>query len=256
MSNPKRILFVAGEVAPFAEVTDVASLVRTLPEHLQEAKGYDTRIMMPRYGTISERRNRLHEVIRLSGTNIPAGDDDETLKVKVASIPGARLQVYFMDSARYFKRKGVFADKQGRTFKDNAERALFFARAALETIRKLGWGPDVVHAFGSMSAFVPLLLQSAYAEDDLLINVKTIYTPDDADLQAELTSEFAEEMGLAADGLIEPALQALGLAHADAVVYPPMLTPPDGEAQLSAETEEMVEQAASLYEHVMSEVPA
>lgn len=253
MSNSTRVLFVAGEVAPFTELTDAAKLVCTLPKHLQETAGYETRIMMPRYGTISERRNRLHEVIRLSGTEIPMGDDAETLKVKVASVPGVRLQVYFMDSARYFKRKGVFADKQGKTFEDNAERALFFARAALETIRKLGWGPDVVHAFGSMSAFVPMLLRTGYGEDDLLKKAKTIYTPNAVKLDAELTSDFAQAMNL--DGALEPTMTALGLAHADAVIYPPTLTPPDDEAQLSADPDEMVAQATALYEQMLSEVP-
>ena len=253
MSKSTRVLFVTGEAAPFAELTDAAQLVRALPEHLQEAAGYETRIMMPRYGTISERRNRLHEVIRLSGTEVPMGGGTETLKVKVASVPGVRLQVYFMDSARYFKRKGVFADKQGKVFEDNAERALFFARAALETIRKLGWGPDVVHAFGSMSAFVPILLRTEYGEDALLKKARTVYTPNDVDLDAALTSEFAEAMGL--DEALEPTMTALGLAHADAVIYPPTLAPPDGEAQLSADPDGMVDQATALYEQVLSEVP-
>ena len=165
-------------------------------------------------------------MIRLSGTDVPMGDSAETLKVKVASIPGVRLQVYFMDSVRYFKRKGIFADKQGQTFEDNAERALFFARATLATIRKLGWGPDVVHTFGSMSAFVPMLLRTEYGDDDLLKKAKTIYTPNDVDLDAELTSEFAREMALDADGPLEPTMTALGFAHADAVIYPPTLAPP------------------------------
>ena len=256
MSNPTRILFVAGEATPFAEVTDMAKLVRTLPEHLQEAGNYETRIMMPRYGTISERRSRLHEVIRLSGTEVPMGDEVETLKVKVASIPGVRLQVYFMDSVKYFKRKGIFADKQGKTFEDNAARALFFARATLATIRKLGWGPDVVHAFGSMSAFVPMLLRTEYGEDELLKKAKVIYTPNDVDLDAELTSDFAEAMNLDAGGPLEPTMTALGLAYTDAAIYPPTLTPPADEAQFDTEPEEMVEQASALYDQMLSEVPA
>src|SRR5690554_2200332 len=125
MANPTRVLFVSGEVTPFAKVSDLADLVRQLPEKLQESGDFEVRIMMPRYGTISERRNRLHEVIRLSGAEIPMGEASETLKVKVASIPGIRLQVYFMDNRAYFKRKGVFGDKQGHDFEDNAERALF-----------------------------------------------------------------------------------------------------------------------------------
>ena len=131
-----RILYVSEEVAPFVCQSEIADLVRMLPEQLQERGDCEVRIMMPRYGLISERRNRLHEVIRLSGTAIQAGERTETLKVKVASIPGIRLQVYFMDNAHFFKRKGVHADQEGKTFEDNGQRALFFASSVFETISK------------------------------------------------------------------------------------------------------------------------
>ena len=130
-----RVLFVAGEVAPFSETSQAAHFARHVPEHLQEEHGVEPRILMPRYGTVSERRNRLHEVIRLSGADVEAGGTSDTLKVKVASIPGIRLQVYFMDSVHFFKRKGVLADRKSHEeFEDNAARALFFARAALGTL--------------------------------------------------------------------------------------------------------------------------
>ncbi|HIL56429.1 MAG TPA: glycogen synthase, partial [Rhodothermales bacterium] len=162
-----RVLYVAGEVAPFSETTDTAQLLRTLPEVLQEEKGIEPRIMMPRYGVVSERRNRLHEVIRLSGTKVPVGSDTDTLQVKVASIPGIRLQVYFMDSVAYFKRKGLYKDrKTDALFKDNPGRALYFARAALLTAQKLGWGPDIVHASGWIAAFVPHILQTEFADSE------------------------------------------------------------------------------------------
>ncbi len=139
-----RILFISGEVAPFSEKSELASVVRSLPESLHESGKFETRIMMPRYGTVSERRNRLHEVIRLSGSEIMLGDRTETLRVKVASIPGIRLQVYFMDNDFYFKRKGIFADKQGKLFEDNLERSAFYARSVIRTIRNLGWQPDLI----------------------------------------------------------------------------------------------------------------
>ena len=133
---------------------------------------------MPRYGTVSERRNRLHEVIRLSGSEITLGDVTEELKVKVASIPGIRLQVYFMDNNFYFKRKGVFADRQGVLFPDNLDRAAFYARSVICTIRNLGWQPDLIHAFGWMSGFVPYVLRTEFGNDALFEESKVIYTPE------------------------------------------------------------------------------
>ena len=130
--------------------------------------------MMPRYGTISERRNRLHEVIRLCGTSVPMGKSAQNLKVKVASIPGIRLQVYFMDNAHFFKRKGLHHDKQGNIFADNPERSLFFGRSVIETVRKLRWEPDIVHAVGWISGLLPYLLSSEYADEPLFKNSRVV----------------------------------------------------------------------------------
>ena len=177
-----RVLFVAGEVAPFSETTDTAQAMRVLPEALQEHQDVEPRILMPRYGVVSERRNRLHEVIRLSGAEITAGDATDTLKVKVASIPGIRLQVYFMDSVHFFKRKGLYRERKTEVlFEDNPARALFFARAALSTVGKLGWGPDVVHAAGWIGALVPHVIKTELADSELFANARTVYTPDPAD---------------------------------------------------------------------------
>ncbi|MEM8558993.1 MAG: glycogen/starch synthase, partial [Bacteroidota bacterium] len=174
-----RILYVASEVAPFSETTEGAQLVRVLPERLQEAGDYETRILMPRYGVVSERRNRLHEVIRLSGEDIPVGADSDTLRVKVASIPGIRIQVYFMDSVKYFKKKGIYKGKKdGKVFTDNIERALYFARATFATVRKLGWQPDIVHAVGWVAAFAPLLMKHELQDDPLFAEAKSVFTPD------------------------------------------------------------------------------
>jgi starch synthase len=257
MANAMRILFVSGEVAPFTNHSEMAQLVRTLPEQLYESNGYEARIMMPRYGIISERRNRLHEVIRLSGTDIPVGDGTENLKVKVASIPGIRLQVYFMDNNHLFKRKGIFAGRDGKHFPDNAERALFFGRAVLETIRKLGWKPDLVHAFGWMSGLVPMLLRTEYAADTLFEETKSVFTPDVVDFHASFSPEMVAALNLPQDDRVlgqQPV--DIGRAYADTVLYPPFLEPDtEGADQMAQDSEAMVEQVSMLYDQ-LSGVPA
>lgn len=258
MANPTRILFVAGEVEPFAKVSETASLVRMLPEHLQETGDFEARIMMPRYGTISERRNRLHEVIRLSGTEVPMGEETETLKVKVATIPGIRLQVYFMDNVRYFKRKGLHASRKGDLFEDNTERALFFGRSVLETLKKLRWGPDVIHAFGWISGFIPMLLATEYADDELFANTKIVFTPDGIDAAAHLTSDLIDSLNLPVNGeTTDLPLDEIGLKYADDAVFPPTLTSVDpGMPRFAEESEEQTQQAMALYDQVREGVPA
>lgn len=246
-----RVLFVAGEVAPFSETTATAQVLRTLPEALQEHKEVEPRILMPRYGVVSERRNRLHEVIRLSGAEIEAGDAKDTLKVKVASIPGIRLQVYFMDSVHFFKRKGLHADrKTEKTFEDNPARALFFARAAFSTVENLGWRPDVVHAAGWISAFVPHVLQSELGESELFAGVKTVFTPDGPDGYAHtLTEAEASGLGLPAE-MAGRSMRHVGLETADAVAYAAPDAPADGEPDgpvLGDDPETLADRVAELY---------
>jgi starch synthase len=214
-----KILYVAGEVAPFSDSSAAARLMRQLPEAMQEAGGYEIRILMPRYGVVSERRNRLHEVIRLSGTEIPVGGDGDTLKVKVASIPGIRLQVYFMDSTKYFKRKGLEQDrKSGEVFNDNPARALFFARAALHTAKRLGWSPEVVHASGWITSLVGHVLRSEWADDPLFENAKVVFTPDRPDAAVKLSADEAASLGLPAEWAGRELID-IGLSTADAVIY-------------------------------------
>lgn len=257
MANSNRILFVSGEVAPFTKKSNTAQLVRVLPQRTQEEGQYQVRIMMPRYGTISERRNRLHEVIRLSGTEIGMGETAETLKVKVASIPGIRLQVYFMDNPTYFKRKGIFAGKDGKLFADNAERALFFGRAVLETTRKLGWSPDVVHVFGWMSALVPMLLRTEYANDPIFENSKVVYTPETVAFDERFSAERAEAAGLDATSPVVDALfNEIGAAHADLTIFPSYLAPEAGEVQFSEDEDIMTQQALDYYDQMLNAVPA
>ena len=248
-----RVLFVAGEVAPFSEVSDTAALMRALPEAVQEHESVEPRILMPRYGVVSERRNRLHEVIRLSGEEIAAGGASDKLAVKVASIPGIRLQVYFMDSVVFFKRKGLHADrKTEQVFEDNPARALFFARAALSTTRRLGWNPDVVHAAGWMASFVPHVLREEYGDDELFSAAKSVYTPDVVEgFHPELSAEEAEELGLPAS-YGGRSLRDLGLSTADGVAYVASDAAdggePDGPGLVpDAEPAELAESAVGLY---------
>lgn len=246
-----RVLFVAGEVAPFSDTTETARLIRALPEALQETKGVEPRIMMPRYGIVSERRNRLHEVIRLSGAEIPVGEASDTLKVKVASIPGIRLQVYFMDSVDYFKRKGLHKERKTEAlFEDNPHRALFYARAALSTAEKLGWSPDVVHASGWISSFVPHVLHTELADNELFSAATSVYTPDVIeDYTAELSAEQASELGLP-DDFGGRSLRSIGLSSATAVAYASGDSAGDGEPAgptLEGEPEAMADDAAAMY---------
>lgn len=256
MANSTRILFVSDEVEPFSKSSVIATLVRNLPEQLQNSGDYEMRIMMPRYGTISERKNRLHEVIRLSGTEVEMGERTETLKVKVASIPGIRLQVYFMDNNHYFKRKGVYAGKKGDTFEDNLERALFFARSSLETIRNLGWGPDVVHAFGWMSGFVPMLLRTEYSAEELFEQTKAIFTPNQVDFEAAVSDTFANAQSLpdAAD-LVGKDPNAIGRRYADTTIVPHTIDPDSSDSLQFGDAEsDNVETARAAYDQLLSEV--
>lgn len=170
-----RILYVASEINPFLQTSEVADFVRSLPQAMQE-KGMEIRILVPRFGLINERKNRLHEVVRLSGINITVGDEEKPLVIKVASVPSAKLQVYFIDNEDYFHRKSVLYDKDEKFFADNDERAIFFCKGVMETVKKLGWAPDIVHANDWMTSLVPLYVKTTYKNDPLFMNTKTVFT--------------------------------------------------------------------------------
>ena len=170
-----RILYVASEINPFLQTTEVSDFVRKLPQAMQE-RGMEIRILVPRFGLINERKNRLHEVVRLSGINIAVGDEEKPLIIKVASIPNAKLQVYFIDNEDYFHRKHVFHDKENKFYEDNDERAIFFCKGVIETVRKLGWAPDIVHCNDWITSFIPLYLKTTYKNDPLFKNTKTVFT--------------------------------------------------------------------------------
>jgi len=170
-----RILYVASEINPFLQTSEVADFVRKLPQGMQE-RGMEIRILVPRFGLINERKNRLHEVVRLSGINISIGDDEKPLIIKVASIPQAKLQVYFIDNEDYFHRKSVFFDKENNFHADNDERAIFFCKGVIETVKKLGWSPDIVHCNDWMTSLIPMYLKTTYKNDPMFKDTKTVFT--------------------------------------------------------------------------------
>ena len=169
----KRILYVSSEVIPYLPETEIASMSFEVPQ-MVNSKGGQIRIFMPRYGNINERRHQLHEVIRLSGMNLVINDFDMPLIIKVASIPKERIQVYFIDNEEYFKRKATFTDEDGNLFADNDERAIFFAKGVVETVKKLNWAPDIIHVHGWLASLLPLYLKQFYASEPLFKQSKIV----------------------------------------------------------------------------------
>lgn len=184
-----KLLIVTHEMSPFLELTKISEITRQLPQAMQE-KGLEIRILMPKFGNINERRNRLHEVIRLSGMNIIIDDNDNPLIIKVASIPTARMQVYFLDNEDYFQRKFVFRDNDNKFFADNDERTIFFCKGALETVKKLGWAPDVVHCHGWMTSLIPAYIKTTYKNDPTFKNSKVVYSIYENDFSECLCTDF------------------------------------------------------------------
>lgn len=254
--STSRVLFVATDLPPFTELSSISDLAQSLPVQVQDAGDYEVRVMMPCYGNINEREHSLHEVIRLSGTDVPMGSDTESVRVKVASPPNMKAQVYFMDHDEYFDRNGQMTNGDGEQFADNPRRALFFSRAVLETIRKLRWGPDVIHSVGSMSGLLHALLETTYADEELFASAKSIFTPDEDGPATRVESAFSSEMGLALDGSVGSTVSEIGVDFADATVFPPDGSPVDGAEQFSNDPGTRSEQLAVLYDQMLGEVPA
>lgn len=192
MSNQK-ILYVTTEMFPYQEESDMGATVNKMALKMYR-EGNDVRVFMPKFGSISERKFQLHEVIRLSGMNIIINDLDQPLIIKVASLPGERLQVYFIDNEEYFKRKSFYEDEEGKFFEDNDERAIFFARGVIETIKKLNWVPDVIHFNGWMASFVPIYLKYFYKNDYYFKNTKlvmSVYNDVNAEFKPEIKNVLA-----------------------------------------------------------------
>ena len=201
-----KVLFVSQEVTPYLPESEISLIGRYLPQGIQE-KGREIRTFMPRYGCVNERRNQLHEVIRLSGMNLIIDDTDHPLIIKVASIQAARMQVYFIDNEDYFHRKSVVKDDKGKSFSDNDERAIFFARGVIETVKKLWWAPDVVHCHGWITSLVPLYLKMAFSEDPIFENSKVIYSVYNDDFEKSLNSKFRDKLII--DGIQKKDLDGL-----------------------------------------------
>lgn len=180
---------------PYTAASQIAEMARKLPQYLQE-NGMEIRVLMPRYGSINERRHRLHEVVRLSGMNIIVQDDDFPLIIKVASLPGARMQVYFLDNEDFFKRKSLFTDERGTPFEDNADRMVFFCKGVLETVKKFGWAPDVVHCHGWMTSLIPLYVKSAYQNEPLFQHSKVVFSLYDAGLEIDFPGTFIDKASI------------------------------------------------------------
>lgn len=193
MTAKIKVLFISQEIMPFVEETNLSKISRTLPQGIQE-KGREVRCFMPRYGCINERRNQLHEVIRLSGMNIIINDTDHPLVIKVASIPAARLQVYFIDNEEYFKRKAMLKDPKGEMFADNDERAIFFARGVIETIKNLGWAPDIIHCHGWITNMIPLYLRKIYKDNPIFADAKVVYSLYDDEFSSNLPENLYDKV--------------------------------------------------------------
>ena len=213
--DAKKILFIAQEITPYLPESEIATICRNLPQGIQE-RGREIRTFMPKFGNINERRNQLHEVIRLSGMNLIIDDTDHPLIIddtdhpliiKVASIQSARMQVYFIDNEDFFQRKSTVSDENGNEYEDNDDRSIFYVRGVLETVKKLRWIPDVIHCHGWMSALTALYIKRMYADDPCLRNAKIVYSIYNDDFKNPLNKDFATK--LKADGAKEADLKLI-----------------------------------------------
>lgn len=222
----KRVLFVASEMIPYLPENEVSSMAYESPRMVND-RGGQIRIFMPRFGNINERRHQLHEVIRLSGMNLVINDMDMPLIIKVASIPKERIQVYFIDNEEYFKRKATFTDEEGNLFPDNDERAIFFAKGVVETVKKLNWNPDIIHVHGWMASLLPLYLRKYYADEPLFSEAKIVTSVYGNGFDGSLDETMIKKVAF--DGIPEEDIQALAdptysnimkvaIDHSDAVV--------------------------------------
>lgn len=221
-----KVLFISQEITPYLPESEMSLIGRHLPQGIQE-RGKEIRTFMPKFGNINERRNQLHEVIRLSGMNLIIDDTDHPLIIKVASIQAARMQVYFIDNEDYFQRKATVKDEDGKFFEDNDERIIFFARGVLETVRKLRWSPDIVHCHGWFTSLIPLYLKKSYSDDPLFADSKVIYSLYKDEFDKPLHKKFKEKVkfeGISDKDLktvVDPSfenLNKLAIDHSDAII--------------------------------------
>jgi starch synthase len=226
MTN-KKILFISQEITPYLPESEVSTIGRMLPQGIQE-RGKEIRTFMPRFGCINERRNQLHEVIRLSGMNLIIDDTDHPLIIKVASIQAARMQVYFIDNDDFFSRKHTLSDENGAYFADNDERAIFFARGVVETVKKLQWSPDLIHCHGWFTALIPLYIKKYYNDEPLFMDSQVITSIYDQEFDKPLNKRLKDKLnwdGISPDdldGIDEPDyenLMKLAVNFSDGIVF-------------------------------------
>ena len=201
-----KILYVCQEISPYLPENELSNLSLEMARQMQE-RGAEVRTFMPRFGCINERRNQLHEVIRLSGMNLIINDNDYQLIIKVASIPSARIQIYFIDNDDYFSRRAVLHDEEGKLFEDNDDRAIFFARGMLETVKKLRWSPTIVHCHGWFSAIAPMYLRKVFYDDPLFRDVKIVLSLGDDKFEGSLSAEFKQK--LEGEGVMDSSMSIL-----------------------------------------------
>lgn len=265
-----RVLFVSQEIHPYLSETPMGKLARSLPQGIQE-RGREIRTFMPKFGCVNERRNQLHEVIRLSGMNLVINDSDHPLIIKVASIQSARMQVYFIDNEEYFQRKFSIKNSKGKCYEDNDERTIFFCRGVLETVKKLGWSPDIIHCHGWMTSLLPLYLKKAFKDDPLYSNTKIVYSVYNDDFEGSFDKNYHKKLKL--EGITEKDCSAYknptfvnitkaAMDHSDAVIIGSDAINPDLSAyfkilskpSLSFQNEEeFIEAYSNFYDEVMEE---
>lgn len=225
--DSKKVLFVSQEITPYLPESEMSIISRNLPQGIQE-RGKEIRTFMPKFGCINERRNQLHEVIRLSGMNLIIDDNDHPLIIKVASIQSARMQVYFIDNEDFFHRKSTLHDSNGQFFSDNDERAIFFARGVIETVKKLQWPPDLIHCHGWFTALLPLYIKKYYNDDPLFMDTRIVTSIYDTEYDRPLNNRLIEKLtwdGIDQEDLSiikDPTyinLMKLSLNYSDGVIF-------------------------------------
>lgn len=274
----KRILYVTPEIFPYLPESYMSNVGRFLPQGIQEREN-EIRTFMPKFGCINERKNQLHEVIRLSGQNIIVDNSDHPLIIKVASLQVVRMQIYFIDSDDYFKRKQLYRSPEDAFFEDNDERMIFFAKGVIETVRKLGWAPDIIHCHGWITSLLPIFIKTCYKDNPFFQDTRIVYSIYNDQFDEKLDSQFAKKLigtgideqfvdGLEAPGypeLMKKALEfsdAAVIAHSDCdprlndilAQYPrPIFThPADANPAVSAE---YVDQYNAFYDDLMEKSP-
>ena len=265
-----RVLFISSEIHPYLDLNEQSKVSRFLPQGIQE-KGKEIRTFMPRFGLINERRHQLHEVIRLSGMNLIINDSDHPLIIKVASIQAARMQVYFIDNEEYFQRKYIYTDLDEKFFKDNDDRTIFFCRGVLETVKKLGWAPDIIHCHGWMTSLIPLFVKTSYKDDPMFHHSKVVYSLYNDAFEDKFHANYGAKMlmeGLTENDIADfkdpnyAAITTSAMKWSDAVVVGTQELHPAVEKELKKSTkpvlpyhthEEHIDAIDNFYEEVLLE---